>query len=108
VNPQADHHSRLVTLLKLFIQASDISVLTLCLKLMNFLFQIFHLFGREIALEPVSLLIFFIFSPFAWLGFCNYCNLAFFLEHSSYQTMFYVITTNNNLSYLWLNLSYSL
>ena len=72
--------SRLVTLLKVTdaaIQISDILVLTVCFKFINFSFQIFPLFSMKCLL--VSCLTLFTLSSIVMVGSCNQCILACFL-----------------------------
>jgi hypothetical protein len=72
-------HSRLMTILRFIyasVQVYDI-LFSVCLKLINFIFHIFHHFVPEVLLA--SRLTLFGLSPFISFGFCNHCNLSYFL-----------------------------
>jgi hypothetical protein len=59
------------------IQVSNVLVLTVRCKLINFVFQIFPLFIPEMPAGFMSYIVQII--SLVWLGSCNHCNLACFL-----------------------------
>jgi hypothetical protein len=65
------------------VQISNIFVLIISFKLVNFAFQIFPFVFLNILL--VSRLKFCRFSPLIWPGFCNHCNLACFLWSINFE-----------------------
>ena len=77
---------RLATLLKVndaTIKVSDIRVLTVSFKFLNFSFQIFLLFVLECLL--VSCLTLFILSTLLWFGSCSHCLTPSFLWSKYYE-----------------------